>query len=101
MPSRVHWVYMATPGQPRFDSNARSFFQDSLRRKAAETLSAVAYDRLVWRIDRLPMNFRKAIPELQEIATEQGYPFIKKLRKFRLPKRLRKTKNPIYSWKNA
>lgn len=101
MPSRIHWVYMATPGSPRFDANARAYFQESVRRKAMETLPALAYDRLTRRLDRLSMNFRKALPELLEIATEQGYTFTKKLRKFRLPKRLRKTKNPIYSWKNA
>lgn len=99
MPSRVHWVYMAVPGQPRFDSSARQYFQEAIRRKFVETLGTVAADRQVRRLERLPLNWRKAIPVLQDIAVEHSFTFAKKLRKFRLPKHLRRAKNPIYSWK--
>jgi hypothetical protein len=99
MPSRVHYVYTGA-GSPRFDSSARAHFQDQLRRKVIDTLPARAADRIMTRLAVLPQSFRKAIPILEEIATEQEFTMVKKLRKFRLPKRLRRAKNPIHSWKS-
>lgn len=98
MPSRVHWVYMTLPGMPRFDQHARNSLQQSIRNKAVESMSSAAYERLLIRMDHLPRSFRKAIPALRELAIENGWTFTKKLRSFRLPKRLRKNKNPILSW---
>lgn len=99
MPSRVHYVYTGT-GAPRFDSQAREYFQDQLRRKVIDTLGSREGDRIMVRLAVLPQSFRKAIPILQEISTELGFTLTKKLRKFRLPKRLRRAKNPINSWKD-
>lgn len=99
MPSRVHYVYMSGMGQPRFDSQARAYFQESIRRKCVETLGMAAAEREARRLERLPMNWRKAIPLLQEIAVGHNFTFAKKLRKFWLPKHLRRAKNPIFSWK--
>lgn len=98
MPSRTHWVYMATPGSPRFDNHAYAFFRDAVRRRAIDTLLDVDVDLVLARLNGLPGNFRQAIPLLREIAIEYGFPFAKRLRKFRLPKRLRRAKNPIYNW---
>jgi hypothetical protein len=102
MASRVHWVFMSGPGTPRFDHSARCYFQDYLRRRVLDDLSPLTADRVARTIDRLPANWRKAIPALQAIAVEYDFTNLtKKLRKLHLPKHLRKAKNPIYSWKNA
>lgn len=100
MPSRVHYVYLSGPCSPRFDSQARAFFQDHLRRKVIDTLPVRVADSVIRQIGALPLSFRKALPILQAIATEQGFTMTKKLRQFRLPKRLRRSKNPIHSWKS-
>lgn len=99
MPSRVHYVYTGT-GAPCFDAQARIYFQDQIRRKVIDTLGAREGDRIMSRIAVLPRSFRKAIPLLQDISTELGFTLTKKLRKFRLPKHLRRAKNPIISWKD-
>lgn len=102
MPSRVHWVFMSSPGNPRFDHQARAFFQDALRRVAHENMNNRQVDSLALRIGGLSMNFRKAVPELQEIAIDLGFSNLsKRLRKFRLPKKLRKNKNPIFAWRQS
>lgn len=101
MPSRVHYVYLVGVNNPRFDSAARAHFQDSLRRRIVEELPSRAADGVIRQMAVLPHSFRKALPILEALATEHGYPLlVKKLRKFRLPKRLRRSKNPIHSWKN-
>lgn len=99
MPSRVHYVFGGNLG-PRFDQSARQVLQDLVLRKAGDALLPSAEDALRRRIGQLPPNFRKAIPILEEMAKGLGCPAVKKLRKFRLPKHLRRSKNPIFSWKS-
>lgn len=94
MPSRVHWVFM-TGNTPRFDRDARAFVFDGVRRRAATQLPAAMYRDFVHRMEDLPNNFRQALPRLMEMGAAVGWSELRRLRKFRLPKRLRANKNPI------
>jgi len=102
MPSRVHWAYITAVDNPRFDASARVSYQDLVRRKGSAQLDAASYARFIRRIEGLPIPFRKAIPMLQEIATEYGIDLKSvRIKKFRLPKHLRKNKNPMCMTRNA
>lgn len=99
MPSRTHYVIIPPMGGMRFDAAAKISLYDLIRRRSEEGLSSLYYERVASKLTKLPFNFRKAIPLLQEIAKEYKIP-IPPIKKFRLPKHLRKNKNPIYCWKS-
>lgn len=96
MPSRIHYVQITPIGPLRFDSSARVNLQDAFVRKLATIMTSTEYVRFMRvNVDRLPRSWRKAIPIIYKLAEEKGIE-LPKLKKFRLPKHLRKNKNPIY-----
>jgi hypothetical protein len=99
MPSRTHWMLTQSLGLPKFDAVAKSDFISLLTRRAAANFTQIRYTAFMLDMDHLPNSFRRAIPLLVEIETRYGltqYMNSCKLTKFRLPKHLRRSKNPVY-----
>jgi hypothetical protein len=83
---------------PRFDNNAVIYLSDYIRRKAVETGIVATLRSVDRQITNLPRPWRKSMPILHKMALDMKLPRANKVRMFHLPKRIRRSKNPIYSW---